>query len=125
MRKLFDPFFTGYCLLWVIIHVCRRLHYPVPLLNGHLTDFTAIPAIAHLAVTITRIYIVKDNHYSYPLRYLIFMAAYISVVFEWVIPRFSSRYTGDVWDVAAYFAGSLFYFFVHARSGKQPAGVTR
>lgn len=122
MKRLFDPFLLTYGALWGIIHACRYLQHPVPLLNGYLTDFLAVPVMAHLSVTFIRAFIVRNNHYRYPLSYLLFIALYTAVAFEWVMPRFSTAYTGDVWDVVAYFAGSLFYYFVHSRVGERALG---
>ncbi|WP_143305087.1 hypothetical protein [Chitinophaga vietnamensis] len=128
---MFDPLFCSYGLLWGIIHLCRQLQCPVPLLNDHLTDFIAVPAMAHGMLTFTRSYIVQDPAYRYPLSWLLLIAAYTSFVFEWLMPHYSTRYTADIWDVAAYFAGSLFYYYIHQRThlsfhhfsghvGKQP-----
>lgn len=115
MRGLLDPLFLIYCGLWGIIHFFRYIQQPVPLVNGYLTDFIAVPAMAHVALTFTRNCIVRDKHYTYPLSYLLFIALYMSVVFEWVMPRFSADYTGDICDVAAYFGGGLFYYYVHGK----------
>lgn len=113
MRRLFDPFFIVYCLLWCGIHLCRYLHHPVPLLNDHLTDFIAVPAMAHCTLTFTRRHVVHDEAYSYPLSYLLFIALYIAIIFEGVLPHYSSAYTGDILDVVAYFAGAFFYYYIH------------
>jgi hypothetical protein len=112
MKQLFDPLFIICCLLWIVIHACRLLHYPIPVLNDYLTDFIAVPVMSHLALTFTRSYIVRNRYYTYPLSYLLFIALYVSVVFEWIMPGISSKFTGDVLDVAAYFAGSIFYYFI-------------
>ena len=61
------------------------------------------------------VYIVRDESYSYPFSYLLFIALYMSVVFEWVMPQFSAAYTRDTWDVVMYFGGGLFYYFVHEK----------
>ena len=113
MKRLFIPVC---CLLWGIVHVGRYIHHPIPFFNDHLTDFIAVPVMAHLALTVTRRFIVRDDTYTYPLSYLLFIALYVSVIFEGVLPRLSSRYTSDWWDVAAYFGGSLFYYFYHPKS---------
>ncbi|RAJ00424.1 hypothetical protein LX64_04130 [Chitinophaga skermanii] len=115
MKRLFDPFFIGYGALWSIVHVARYYKYPLPWLNGHLTDCIAVPAIAHLALTFTKVYILRNSRYTYPLSYLLFIAAYVAIAFEWVMPLISPRYTGDIWDVLAYFVGAFFYYFVHAK----------
>ncbi|WP_205503676.1 hypothetical protein [Rufibacter psychrotolerans] len=38
-----------------------------------------------------------------------FVVVYVSVSFELFFPMFLPRYTPDLWDVAAYAAGGLFY----------------
>lgn len=115
MKRLFDPLLLTCGGLWCIVHAGRYLQHPLPLLNGHLTDFLAVPVLAHISVTFIRVFIVRNNDYRFPLSYLLFIALYTSVAFEWVMPRFSTAYTSDGWDVVAYFAGSLFYYFVHGR----------
>lgn len=121
MKRLFDPFFISYGLIWLLVHGLRELGYFIPLVNDHLTDLVAVPAMAHVCIVVTSVFFVKDHHYTYPLSYLLFIAAYLSLVFEYIMPRYSSVYTGDVWDAAAYFAGSFFYFFVHGRSASAKA----
>ena len=91
---------------------------PIPWLNGQLTDFIAVPVIAHLALTFTRTVILGDSQYTYPLSYLLFIALYTTVLFELVMPAFSHKYTADMLDAAAYLGGALFYYFVHQRSWK-------
>src|ERR1700754_3662231 len=110
MKQLFDPLFIIYCLSWIVIHVCRNLHHPVPLLNDYLTDFIAVPAMTHPTLLFIRRYIIRNKCYTCPLSYLLFIALYISVIFEWIMPHISSKFTGDGVDVAAYFAGSIFYY---------------
>ncbi|MBV7532881.1 hypothetical protein [Chitinophaga sp. sic0106] len=115
MKQLFDPLFTGYCLVWLAVHYCRQAGIILPFINGQLTDFIAVPAIAHLTLTVTRIYIIRQPAYQYPLVYLLFIAIYTTVLFEVIMPRFSGRYTPDLLDAAAYLGGGLFYYFVHQR----------
>ncbi len=115
MKKLFDPLFISYCVIWIVIHSCRRLGAPIPWLNGQLTDFIAVPVIAHLALTFTRTVVLRDSQYTYPLRYLLFIALYTTVVFELLMPAFSPKYTADILDAIAYGCGALFYHFVHQR----------
>jgi hypothetical protein len=115
MKLLFDRLFIVYCLAWCTIHIFRNLYWPIPFLNGYLTDFIAVPAMAHVTLTFTRIFVVKNNNYKYPLSYLLFIALYVSSIFEYVMPHFHTSYTSDWWDVVAYFAGSIFYHCVHSK----------
>lgn len=115
IKRLFDPLFTSYILLWMLVHALRKANRIIPLINDHLTDLLAVPAIAHLTITIMRLYIVKDLRYRYPLSYVMIIAIYLSVVFEYLMPEYSPVYTGDAGDVAAYCCGALFYYFVHGK----------
>lgn len=113
MKYLFDPLFICYCILWLFIKIFRYLNTPIPYLNSYLTDFLAVPVIAHIAITITAKYIVKNKNYTYNLFYLLFIAAYTSVVFELIVPQISDKHTADIYDVLFYFLGALFYYTVH------------
>lgn len=97
----------GAAFCWVFIHVARYIHHPVPLLNGYLTDILAVPVIAQLCLWATRRFVLRNPEYTYPFWYYLFMAGYLSIVFEWILPHWSSRYTSDAWDAVAYFAGAL------------------
>jgi hypothetical protein len=119
MKRLFDPLFLVYCLVWIVVHVCRQLHQPLPMLNDHLTDFIAVPTMAHLTLTFTRRWIVRDRRYTYPMGYCLFIACYVSVILEWVMPHISSKFTGDWLDVAAYFGGGLFFYCFHNKPGRE------
>lgn len=110
MRNLLHPVFVISCFLWVVIRLGRLSHHPIPYLNGQLTDFLAVPAIGHLCLTFIRTLVVKDPHYVFPLSFVLFIALYISVAFELVLPSWSDKFVGDWLDVMAYFAGSLFYY---------------
>ena len=102
-------------LAWAAVHLARRLHHPLPLLNGYLTDVLAVPAITGITLAVTRRWIVRDPGYTYPPAYFLFVALYLSVVFEWIMPHWSHAFTADWGDVAAYFAGALACFLIRER----------
>jgi hypothetical protein len=113
VNRLFDGLFISYCLLWIIIHVFRRLAFPIPLLNSWLTDFLFVPVVAHAAIVFSRHFVVRNKNYIYPLSWLLAIALYSAIAFEIVAPLFSSRATADLWDGVAYLLGGLFYYYVH------------
>ena len=115
LEAVFDRLFMIYCGCWLIIHIGRWSHQPIPFLNNWLTDFVFVPVIAHVALVFTRRYIVHNPAYRYPLSYLLFAALYVSFVYEWLFPHYHFHTVGDPLDVVAYFAGGVFYFFVHQR----------
>ncbi|WP_343673975.1 hypothetical protein [Chitinophaga sp.] len=104
-----DPLFIIYNILWWFIHICRWVNKPIPYLNNWLTDFLFIPVVAHLTKHIA----LRREDYRFPLSYLLVMALYTALIFEWVYPSFSHKTVGDPLDGIAYLLGSLFYYYVH------------
>lgn len=99
----------GCATAWAFIHFFRGIGHPLPFLNSYLTDFLAVPAMAHLALLIIRRAVARDPGFVFPFGWVLFVAAYVSLVMEALAPAFSPRYTGDWGDVAAYFAGGVCY----------------
>lgn len=100
-----DPLFIIYCALWLLIHISRWVHKPIPYLNNWLTDFLFIPVAAHLTERIVL------RKIKLPLSYLLIMAIYTALIYEWVYPLFSHKTTGDPLDGIAYIAGALFHYY--------------
>ncbi|MCB9296782.1 MAG: hypothetical protein H6559_27240 [Lewinellaceae bacterium] len=50
------------------------------------------------------------------------ITAVLAFVFEYLFPRFSSGFTADWWDVAAYFAGSLGFYWWQERRNAEGKG---
>ena len=46
------------------------------------------------------------------LKEILFSATYISILFEIILPKISSIFIPDVWDVVCYFVGGLLYYFI-------------
>jgi hypothetical protein len=113
MKALIDPLFIFYCLIWTTIKLWRSSGNPPTFLNSYLTDIVAVPVIAHIVLIITRMYFTTQKKYTYPIAYLLFLATYVSFVFELLMPGFSSKYTGDGIDVVCYFIGAMFYYHIH------------
>ncbi len=110
MQKTILPFFIVGSITWIIVHLARYYHHPLPLLNGQLTDLLAVPVMADGCLWIIRRWVVKSNAYYFPLAYLLFMALYLALVFECILPHYSPRFTADWRDAVAYLAGCLLYY---------------
>lgn len=44
-----------------------------------------------------------------PFALIVFAVLYQTIIFEFILPNISERYTYDVWDVVAYAVGGLFF----------------
>lgn len=112
MKTLFNGWFIACCLTWVIVHITRKLDHPLPFINGYITDFAAIPVIANLGLWFQRVFIIKNHYYVLAPWHVIFIVAYVTMVFEVLLPCFSKTYTADLIDALLYSVGGLFFYKV-------------
>ena len=113
MKTLLNPWFLVFCVLWVVFYVAKISHHPILFLHGHFTDLLAVPVIANLGLWFQRIIAGKRSIYVLKPGHVIFIVVYISLVFEWLLPKYDpQKYTGDWLDVLLYILGGLFFFFV-------------
>lgn len=112
-KDFFDPFTIFYIYSWFLIRSFRQAEIPIPILNNWLTDFVFVPLLAHFSLTLSYYLGLNPKKISYPLHQLIIISLYTSIVFEWLAPMYSNYNTADWIDVIMYFAGGLFYFYIH------------
>jgi hypothetical protein len=112
MKTLLNPWFIAGCIIWLVTTIFRKLHHPLPYVNGYINDAVAVPVIGNLTLCFQRVVVIKNNFYTFLPRYVIFIVAYVSFVFEWLLPKFSTTYTGDWWDVLLYVIGGVFFYMM-------------
>jgi hypothetical protein len=93
-------------LLFKLDHI-----YLPPLINDYLADVLCLPLLLTAVVwTIRRIkrlpFLVLD------WKMILFAWLYTSLIFEYILPMSSAKYTADIYDVAAYFAGGVLFFLL-------------
>ena len=112
MKLLLHPLFLLaiglYLLNRFLLSVVGLSQFQIPYLN----DILCLPVVLTLALWLQQ----KLFPGSYRQRFLaaqvLFTVFYIAVFFEGILPTFSSRYTRDYWDILAYAAGGLYYYFL-------------
>ncbi len=80
-------------------------------INSYLDDFLFLPLVlcgVLVALRLAR----KEAGWTVPLRLGLGAVLAYTMYFEGVLPRFTTRATGDPRDVVAYVAGLLFFTFV-------------
>ncbi len=88
----------------------NQLYLPY-LINGYLADVLCLPLL--LTTVVWTIRKVKSlPFFILNWKMILFAWLYISLVFEYLLPMNSTRYTADIFDVAAYFAGGLLFFIL-------------
>ena len=115
MKTLLNRWFITGCIIWLLVFATRKLHHPISYINGYITDVFAIPVIATLALCFQRVVVFKSNFYTLSKWHVVFITAYVSLIFEVLLPWLSKTYTGDWVDVLLYIVGGLFFYRVMNR----------
>ncbi|MDQ3192323.1 MAG: magnesium citrate secondary transporter [Bacteroidota bacterium] len=90
----------------------------IPFIHAYLDDFLCMPVVLTLTLYILQM-ILKEERFRLSKYQVIFAIIYFSVMFELVLPAFSSKYTSDVMDIAAYLIGAfVFYKYINRPSLK-------
>ena len=110
MKTLLNKWFIFGCIIWVVVIVLRKTGHPLPVLNGYVNDFLAIPVIANVGLWFQRVFVIRSNYYVLSSGHVIFIVIYVSILFELVLPYFSRTYTRDLIDVMLYVAGGIFFY---------------
>lgn len=108
-----DPFFLFYCGSWILIRLTRTNGMPIPYVNNWLTDLVFVPLLAHVSFVVGNTILNQKTPLRYPLYQILIIAAFVSIVFEVVMPKYTSYNTADPLDAVAYFTGGLGYYFWH------------
>ena len=112
MKTLLNPWFITGCLTWAVVLTFRHIGQPLPFINGFINDAFAIPVVANLGLWFMRVFIIKNNYYVLADGYVIFIVAYVALLFEGLLPYISKTYTADWIDVFLYIIGGVFFYFV-------------
>lgn len=100
------------------IYSMQRLNVPLPkLINNYLNDLLCMPLLIGALTFIIR-RLKKDTTFTFPISFVLFIAAYYSVYFEYYLPKNNPRYTADWIDVILYFSGGISYFLLEDKKVK-------
>lgn len=94
------------------IYSLQQFNCPLPaIINNYTNDLLCIPLVLG-ALTFSIRYLKKDPEFSVSIGFVLFIALYYAVYFEYYLPKDNPRYTADWIDVLLYFSsGLLFYYF--------------
>lgn len=111
-RLIFKPLLSPWVALFAVLCLSVELlqHFQITISYFHYwaNDLIAIPLILSLTVSLKRL-LSRDKHFTLSSIQVIFVFIYVSVLFELILPAYSSKYTGDLVDISCYGLGTLFY----------------
>jgi len=79
----------------------------IPFIDSYIDPFLAMPILLLMLDWEMEFFRTRPK-----LNEMELLASFIifSVIFEWFFPYLSADFTGDVWDIIAYFLGGLLYY---------------
>jgi hypothetical protein len=85
--------------------------YPVnEWISSYLADVLCLPILLSYILLVLR-YFKKEPLLWLNTPQIIFLFLYVSLLFEFILPKYSERYIADVYDVIAYALGAIFFYF--------------
>ncbi|MGE8431971.1 MULTISPECIES: hypothetical protein [Chryseobacterium] len=108
MKKRISYWFLLGLVVWVIIIQLRRNSIYLPVINDYFTDFITVPMYCYLIEYIMNSLL--RFRWKPDLKFVLTSVVYLSFLFEILCPRLSKLFTGDVFDVLAYFGGGIAYY---------------
>lgn len=113
MKKRISFWFLLGLSAWAIIILLRRKGIVIPVINNHFTDCITVPMYCYLIEYIMNG--VLGYQWKPDFKFVLTLILYLSFLFEILCPRISSRFTADFFDVLAYSAGGMLYYFMAVR----------
>jgi hypothetical protein len=116
MKALLNKWFVAFCIIWLVVLLTRKLGHPLPYVNGYIDDAIAIPVIGGLALWFQRVVIIKNDFYVLSVWHVVFITAYVIILFEGLLPLVSKSYTADWRDALLYIIGAVFFYKIMNRA---------
>lgn len=101
------------------VYSMQKLNVSLPkFVNNYVNDLLCMPLVLGLLTFLIR-YFKKDKYFSFPLAFVLLLATYYSIYFEYYLPKINPRYTADWIDVLLYFFSSIAFFIIQNNKRKK------
>lgn len=108
-----NPFFYIPVLFFLSNQILEKgLAVFIPFVHAYLDDLLAIPVILGITLQIYKKIHPKKDRFTFTKTQIFVAVIYVSIVFEWFLPKFSSIYISDSLDVICYFAGGIYFYLL-------------
>lgn len=114
MRILCSKYFLMLLLLGLLVYVSQKTGVVLPFFfRNYFNDLLILPIVLWVVLAFLREIKGKDAAISGGVA--IALATYYSLFFEWYLPQFHPRYTGDMYDVFCYFLGTFAFLLFQSK----------
>jgi len=114
MKKRISYWFLLGLAAWGTIVLLRQNGIYIPVINDYFADGITVPMYCYLIGYIMNS--ILGCSWKPDLKFIFTSVLYLSFLFEVLCPKLSAQFTGDTFDVLAYFAGGMVYYFVAVKN---------
>lgn len=116
IKTYYFPVFMSVALL---VYTAQRLELPLPSpFNNYLNDVLCMPIVLKICQYAIR-FLKNNQSLQIPFALVLTLTLGYAIYFEWLLPHYDLRYTGDSLDVLLYVIGALFFMGIERyRTGK-------
>jgi len=110
IRPLGSLIFTISAILFSIHQILILTDNSFTFLDNYLDDLVVMPIVLTGATVILRV-ITQNEDFNVDVSMIVLAFVMYTVVFEFILPRFSTEYTSDYFDILCYGIGAVLYYF--------------
>lgn len=115
-KKILTYYFIVSIAIGSIIYVAQKLSVKLPsFINNYMNDFLIIPMVLTVCLFVLQ-WSRSDKSFQISLGVIFYICIVYSALFEFILPKYFTRYTADILDVILYFAGGLVFFVLQKKS---------
>ena len=104
-------YFPIFVILASVVFALQKFQVALPpVINNYLNDFLCMPIVLYICRFAVRT-LKSNRRLQIPIGLVFLITIGYAVYFEYYLPQFSPRYTGDIIDVFVYFGGAFFFIF--------------
>lgn len=112
MKVIKNPFFFIPVILFWTNQFFERVMgwHSSGFLSSYADDLLAMPVILGITLQIYQWIHPKKELFTFSKAQVLVAFVYVSIVFEFLLPKYSSTYTSDYWDILCYGLGSIYFY---------------
>ncbi len=121
MSVIKNPYFILPCLVfWINQYLERIEKIFLPYIHSYLDDLLAMPVILGITLQVYRWIHPSRSNFVFTKIQIVVAVVYISLLFEVLLPLYSSTYISDFLDVVCYVIGAVYFHkFINVPHGSQ------
>ena len=115
-KPLFSKCFWIPACLFIFNQIIEKLNWSHWLLRSYLDDILVLLVILPVVEVVMRL-VTRNKALKLDIPMVLTAFLMLVIIFEWVLPNLSNRYTSDLWDILCYAIGMFVYLLCNDKTG--------